>query len=690
MATSTQYLPWDNSTLTNFKAWSQGIGTALAAFGWTKSATPTGTVNWSTIPYTPWTAGSNFSGGNQYVPGGNVGTINFANAWSNGLILTLTAAATSNGTTTVYTGTITGGAANALAGTRFTVTGFANGGNNITAAIATASTTTTLTLINANGVAETHAGTATLTYSIGDLVTNNNATWYCNAAYTPTTSSPAPPYEGLTGASFHWALYVFEVWQSAGATPIYLRFTYCGGGPGASISNENVIPRIKVAVGTTVDVSGNLGTGTGNASAEADLNFTVNPALQWTPGSTFPCFFSGDSTNRFAMLMWPDLYTQLGPNGSSFFCIERSLSNTGSYYTTQSGPAFVQGASDTYIHGTSPVTKAYPSNNTAGNLLVVFASNVGTSTSGISITDTNVNTWIPFFTPANLSVNGQAQIGWYAFANTTGPNTVTVAWTTGSTIAALAIGEWTGVNAIDQLSTLKTGASPWSTNSITTTQANELFITIAVNSSGTINSSLVNTTPREFTSLTGTNYGLIGDFPLYATGTYSSSGGGSGNYAAVAASFKATVNTPPVTPYWTVIWWGSFSSNSGQGFMGSFIQTGPSTWITTQFDSRIWTVSATFTHQQPPNPITEYYASGNGNQSIPAFPIWPLVGWVGNPMTAVLTTKNADAPAMGSFTALLYGTTHTYLNVRNNGAFQTFGNVAANGAQPNGLAMRFD
>ena len=124
--------------------------------------------------------------------------------------------------------------------------------------------------------------------------------------------------------------------------------------------------------------------------------------------------------------------------------------------------------------------------------------------------------------------------------------------------------------------------------------------------------------------------------------------------------------------------------------MGSFLQTGQSTWITTQFDTRIWTVSSAWFHAQPPNPIAETYASGNGNQSIPAFPVWPLVGWVGNPMTAVLTTKNADAPAMGSFTALLYGTTHTYLNIRGNGAFQSFGNIPSSGNPFNGLAMRFD
>lgn len=85
--------------------------------------------------------------------------------------LTLTAAAGASGGTTVYTGTITGGAANALVGTNFTVAGFVTAANNGTW-IAVASTATTLTLANAAGVAETHAGTAT---GVSALVRTNLA-----------------------------------------------------------------------------------------------------------------------------------------------------------------------------------------------------------------------------------------------------------------------------------------------------------------------------------------------------------------------------------------------------------------------------------------------------------------------------------------------------------------------------------
>lgn len=77
-----------------------------------------------------------------------------------GTALTLTAAANASSGTTVYTGTITGGGTNGLAGEVFVVAGFATSANNGTF-ICTASTTTTLTLDNGAGVAETHAGTAT-------------------------------------------------------------------------------------------------------------------------------------------------------------------------------------------------------------------------------------------------------------------------------------------------------------------------------------------------------------------------------------------------------------------------------------------------------------------------------------------------------------------------------------------------
>ena len=81
-----------------------------------------------------------------------------------GSTLTLSSAANAAGGSTVYAGTITGGGGNALAGLTFIVAGFTNGANN-GAFVSTASTTTTLTLSNASGVAETHPATASTTVS---------------------------------------------------------------------------------------------------------------------------------------------------------------------------------------------------------------------------------------------------------------------------------------------------------------------------------------------------------------------------------------------------------------------------------------------------------------------------------------------------------------------------------------------
>lgn len=72
--------------------------------------------------------------------------------------------------TAVYTGTITGGGSSALAGMGFTVAGFVTNPSNNGSFLATASTTTTLTLQNSDAIAETHAATAITQESTGDVL----------------------------------------------------------------------------------------------------------------------------------------------------------------------------------------------------------------------------------------------------------------------------------------------------------------------------------------------------------------------------------------------------------------------------------------------------------------------------------------------------------------------------------------
>ena len=146
-------------------------------------------------------AGNEVTLGTQFtltsVAGGSVGT------------LTLTAVAASSNGTAVYTGTITGGGSNAFEGFTFTIAGFTNAVNN-GVFTCNASTTTTLTLVNTNAVAETHAATAEaangtavytgtitgggsnafagLTFIVAGFVTNpqNNGTFICTASNTTT------------------------------------------------------------------------------------------------------------------------------------------------------------------------------------------------------------------------------------------------------------------------------------------------------------------------------------------------------------------------------------------------------------------------------------------------------------------------------------------------------------------------
>lgn len=117
----------------------------------------------------------------MYINGTKIGTI--AGVGS-GTTLDLTAASSPVLTTlasgavvslTTYTGAITGGKNNGLAGTIQTIAGFSNSGNNLSNAVVYSSTATTLVIENASSVAETHAGTATSPANSLTLAANASA-----------------------------------------------------------------------------------------------------------------------------------------------------------------------------------------------------------------------------------------------------------------------------------------------------------------------------------------------------------------------------------------------------------------------------------------------------------------------------------------------------------------------------------
>lgn len=342
---------------------------------------------------------------------------------------------------------------------------------------------------------------AGVTYNVNDIVTDGGMTWRCSSGYTTTSTAgtsttASPSNEWQTNGTQHWFLWCFEVWKSTTAPTIYIRFEYIAW----QNNGQAYLPLIRVKVGTSTDVNGTLGTGAGNQAIGA-FNLGSGTAAQNSYGTVnvpeggYPCFFSGDSTNRFAMLMW---LKDDGFQGTCFFCIERSISNTGTYYTTPSGS---------------------------------------------------------------------------------------------------------------------------------------------------------------------------------------------------------------VTPYWTAIFAGyNSTNNTGTIVMQSLVNTVGSTWLKTGQESTVTTLSCALDHENNPDNWSLWSGQGAGNQSVPALPVYPLVGWVGNPMTAVMTTRvfnsagnssgSSDLPAnSGLFTQSMYGATRTYLASRNANCFGSFGppnNNSSSSNFQNALAMRYD
>jgi uncharacterized repeat protein (TIGR01451 family) len=140
-----------------------------------------------------------------------------------GSLANLTQVANAAGGVTVYTGTISGGATNTLVGTTFIVTGFANAANNGTF-VATASTNTTLTLANVAGVAETHAGTA----SISPGATNSDYLFTSPVSYAGAAimGADGAKGEGIAGTP-HWV--------QSGTNNVNTNQTYAEGYPNGSM-----------------------------------------------------------------------------------------------------------------------------------------------------------------------------------------------------------------------------------------------------------------------------------------------------------------------------------------------------------------------------------------------------------------------------------------------------------------------
>jgi uncharacterized repeat protein (TIGR01451 family) len=203
-----------------------------------------------------------------------------------GSLANLTQAANATAGTTVYTGTISGGGTNALAGTTFIVAGFTNAANNGTF-VATASTTTTLTLANAAGVAETHAGTA----SISPGATTSDYLFPSPIAYAGTAKMGADGAkgEGIAGTP-HWV--------QSGTTNLNTNQTYAEGYPNGSMGRgapgnaggggTDGDPAATAAPGGNDQNAGGGGGGNGGAGGSGGDTWNSNLTTGGFGGTAFP------------------------------------------------------------------------------------------------------------------------------------------------------------------------------------------------------------------------------------------------------------------------------------------------------------------------------------------------------------------------------------------------------------------
>lgn len=214
--------------------------------------------------------------------------------------------------------------------------------------------------------------------------------------------------------------------------------------------------------------------------------------------------------------------------------------------------ARVQKADSGAIASSTSKMVAYGSNNTAGNMLVVFISNAGTSVPGATITDTLGNTWT--LLQSDLTLNGFVQALWVAYNCKVGANTVTVSWSTGAVNNWMAIAEYSGLTAssaaLDQ-SGKTTGSGNWSSSSLTTTGSNELLLLFVGNAADSLTLTGGGFTSEATGIFSGSEYNFWAEQIVSSKGTYQGSGAGSGNYVTFLVTFFEA--TPIVTASGAVV-----------------------------------------------------------------------------------------------------------------------------------------
>lgn len=217
--------------------------------------------------------------------------------------------------------------------------------------------------------------------------------------------------------------------------------------------------------------------------------------------------------------------------------------------------AFVQEAKGASDAGGTSIAKAYTSNNTAGNLLLVAVSGGGAGFPVSSVTDTRGNTWSQAGTVTDTG-NDQACALWYAPNCAAGANTVTVNFAASCAFHRVKIAEYDSIATTSPLdgSSTNFGSAGTATDAISSGN-------FTPTTNGDLIVGAVEDTDETATITAGTNFTLRGtaqnglnleDLTQATAGAIAATftRSNTGRFAVVGAAFKpaATAKAPPPVP----------------------------------------------------------------------------------------------------------------------------------------------
>lgn len=216
-----------------------------------------------------------------------------------------------------------------------------------------------------------------------------------------------------------------------------------------------------------------------------------------------------------------------------------------------------------------------------------------------------------------------------------------------ATIPRLQMTIGTGSDGAGNIVGQVTTGSPWTLTTLTTNQGSTVF-------------------PCFFS-------GSPGEFRMWMWGTVNASPA-TGVLVVIERSKDSNGNS--TSDYFTTAW--AVQNNSGLlSYQQTIMQTGVG-----NRDSGIITIG-----------LTSGSGTGSAFGTVAAFPVFPLIGKIGNPMLGLMSACAGDASPNSTVTvSSMYGTTHTYLTVggtSSSGITNAFGARASTGAPMQGL-MRFE